>query len=116
MLDGVAQLADFNKKFMQDLAILEPFGHHNSCPLFFVVNVVQVQPAQLMKEQHVKLQILAEGVIKQVIFFYRPELYDLFVEHEYKPFSLAVQVSENHWQGRVNIELIGIDVYGLNKD
>jgi single-stranded-DNA-specific exonuclease len=113
VLDGTAQLADFNKKFMQDLAILEPFGHHNSCPLFFVVNVVQVQPAQLMKEQHVKLQIFAEGAIKSVVFFYRPELYQLFVNHEYKPFSLAVQVSENHWQGRVNIELIGIDVYGL---
>jgi len=113
ILDGQAQLVDFNKKFMQDLAILEPFGHHNSCPLFFVQNVVQVQPAQLMKDLHVKLQIFSDGVMKSVIFFYRPELYQQFVAHAQKPFSLAVQVSENHWQGRVNIELIGVDVYGL---
>lgn len=114
-LDSVAQLSDFNKKFMQDLAILEPFGHHNSTPLFFVSNVVQVTPAQLMKDLHVKLQVFAEGMIKSVVFFYRPELYELFVKQEQRPFNLAVQVSENHWQGRVNIELIGLDVQGLGE-
>lgn len=116
MLDSSAQLSDLNKKFMQDLAILEPFGHHNSTPLFFINNVAQVQPAQLMKDLHVKLQIFSDGVIKPVVFFYRPELYELFVKQEQRPFNLAVQVSENHWQGRVNIELIGLDVQGLAQD
>lgn len=112
-LDGQAKLNDLNRKFMQDLAILEPFGHHNSCPLFLLTNVVQVQPAQLMKDLHIKLQVFADGIIKSVIFFYRPELYQKFVAQAQRPFNLAVQVSENHWQGRVNIELIGIDVQGL---
>ena len=113
ILDAQAKLNDLNKKFMQDLAILEPFGHHNSCPLFLLTSVVQVKPVQLMKDLHIKLQIFADGIIKSVIFFYRPELYQKFVAQEQKPFNLAVQVSENHWQGRVNVELIGIDVQGL---
>lgn len=112
-LDATAQLSDLNSKFMQDLAMLEPFGHHNSCPAFLITDVVQVQPPQLMKEQHLKLQIFSDGVIKTVVFFYRPELYQKFVEQREQPFSLAVQVSENHWQGRVNVELIGLDVCGL---
>ena len=96
---------------MHDLSILEPFGHHNSTPLFLISNVVQIQPPQLMKDQHVKLQIFSAGVIKSVVFFYRPELYERFVQIEQQPFSLAVQISENHWQGRVSIELIGVDVH-----
>lgn len=114
-LDATAQLTDLNQKFMQDLAMLEPFGHHNSCPAFLVTDVVQVQPPQLMKEQHLKLHVFAEGVIKPVVFFYRPELYQKFIDQADRPFSLAVQVTENHWQGRVNVELIGIDVCGLER-
>ncbi len=114
-LDASAQLSDLNSKFMQDLAMMEPFGHHNSCPAFLITDVVQVQPPQLMKEQHIKLQVFADGVIKSVIFFYRPELYEQLVVQGQQPFSLAVQVTENHWQGRVNVELIGLDVCGLEK-
>lgn len=113
-LDALATLSDFNHKLMQDLALLEPFGHQNGCPLFLVENVVQVQPPQLMKEQHVKLHVFSDGVVKPVVFFYRPELYQKFVQQADRPFSLAVQASENHWQGRVNIELIGVDVCGVN--
>lgn len=112
-LDGEVRLVDLNKKFMQDLAQLEPFGHQNSCPAFWLNEVVQVQPPILMKDQHVKLQVFAEGVIKPVIFFYRPELYKKFVNQEQRSFGLAVQVTENHWQGRVSVELMGIDVCGL---
>jgi hypothetical protein len=27
-----------------------------------------------------------------------------------EPFDVAVQVSENHWNGAVSIEMIGVDV------
>ena len=112
-IDATATLPDFGHKLMHDLALLEPFGHQNPCPLFLVKDVVQVQAPQLMKELHVKLNVFCDGVVKPVMFFYRPELYPLFVKQADQKFSLVVQAAENHWQGRVNIELIGMDAAGL---
>ena len=110
VLDAVASLSDINHKLVSDMAHLEPFGHCNSVPSFFFKDVVQVQKPTLLKDQHVKCQIFADGVIKPVIFFYRPELYEWFLKQSEEPFNLAAQVSENHWNGRINIELLGLDV------
>lgn len=112
-LDAELALPDLDKNFMRNLSFLEPFGHQNSCPSFYLKNVVLVQQPILMKELHVKCQVFAQGIIKPVVFFNRPELYDSLIKHGDKKFDLAVQVTENHWQGRVNIELQGIDIAGL---
>lgn len=112
-LDAQVNLGDLTKKFMADMTHLEPFGHGNSQPLFYIKDVVQVQKPTLMKDAHVKCQVFADGVIKPVVFFNRPDLFELFLNQEQEPFSLATQVSENHWSGRVNIELMGVDVAGL---
>lgn len=113
VLDAQVNLADLTKKFISDMSHLEPFGHGNSQPLFYIKDVVQVQKPTLMKDAHVKCHIFADGVIKPVVFFNRPDLFELFVAQAEEPFSLAAQVSENHWGGRVNIELTGLDVAGL---
>jgi hypothetical protein len=54
--------------------------------------------------------MFAEGIIKPVVFFNRPHLFDFFLEHYENTFMVAARVSENHWKDRINIELIGIDV------
>jgi single-stranded-DNA-specific exonuclease len=110
VLDACASLSDINHKLINDMAYLEPFGHCNNTPSFLFKGVVQVQKPTLLKDQHVKCQVFADGIIKPVIFFYRPELYELFLKQNDEPFDLAAQVSENHWNGRVNIELLGLDV------
>ena len=115
VLDAQVNLADLNKKFVSDMAHLEPFGHGNSQPLFYCKDVVQVQKPTLMKDVHVKCHIFADGVIKPVVFFNRPELFERFVHQAEESFSLAANVSENHWSGRVNIELTGVDVAGLKE-
>lgn len=109
-VDAEVNLSDLNKKFIDDLEHLEPFGNSNEQPIFYVNNVVQVQKPQLLKDAHVKCFMFADGVIKPVIFFNRPELFVLFNEQYEATFTLAARVSENHWQDRVNIELIGVDV------
>jgi single-stranded-DNA-specific exonuclease len=109
-IDAEVGLSDLTKKFIDDLEHLEPFGNSNEQPIFYVNNVVQVQKAQLLKGAHVKCFMFAEGVIKPVMFFNRPELFEFFNEQYETSFTLAARVSENHWQDRVNIELIGVDV------
>lgn len=109
-VDGEVTLPDLNKKLLDDLEHLEPFGNSNEQPIFYVRNVMQVQKAQLLKDLHVKCFMFADGVIKPVMFFNRPELFEFFNEHYERSFILAARVSENHWQDRVNIELMGVDV------
>jgi single-stranded-DNA-specific exonuclease len=109
-IDGEVALSDLTKKFVADLEHLEPFGNSNAQPIFYVHDVVQVQKPQLLKDAHVKCFMFADGVIKPVMFFNRPQLFTLLNEQYEKAFMLAARVSENHWQDRINIELIGVDI------
>ncbi|MCK5632856.1 single-stranded-DNA-specific exonuclease RecJ [bacterium] len=109
-LDADVSLGDLNQKFMNDIAFLEPFGNENRQPMFYLKNVVQVQKPTLLKDLHVKCSVFSDGVIKPLIFFNRPELFEKLLEHGEKPLHLAAQISENHWGGRVSVELIGTDV------
>ena len=109
-IDAEVTLPDLTKKFIADLEHLEPFGNQNDQPIFYVDNVVQVQKPQLLKDVHVKCFMFAQGVIKPVIFFNRPQLFALLNEQYEKTFVLAARVSENYWQDRVSIELIGVDI------
>ncbi len=109
-IDAYAKLHDFNQKFMADMRHLEPFGCENEQPTFAIEDVVVVQKPQLLKEVHVKCSVFADGVIKPLIFFNRPDIYTMLVAHEHDTFSLAAQVQENHWNGRSTIELTGVDI------
>ena len=110
ILDAQVQLYEVTHKFMEDLAHLEPFGHENEPPLFYIKKVMQVQKPMLLKDQHVKAHVFSDGIIKPIIFFNRPELYHMLLELNDEPFDCACYVVENHWNGRVNIELQGIDI------
>ena len=112
-VDANLTLPDVNKRLMSDIAQLEPFGASHQEPLFHIRNVNLVNEPQLLKDAHVKGMIFAEGVLKPVIFFNRPELYQRFLRHGLEPFSLAATVTENHWNGKRNIEFCGVDVAGL---
>jgi len=54
--------------------------------------------------------IFSQGIIKPVIFFNRPDLYDVLQQQEDKPFHLAAHVIKNEWGGTVRTELQGIDI------
>ena len=109
-LDAHVQLPDLTKKFIDDLAHLEPFGNQNSHPVFYVKDAMLVQKPTLLKDAHVKCSIFSDGVIKPVIFFNRRELFDRLFNGQQESFDLAVQVHENHWNGKVSIELQGVDI------
>ncbi len=109
-IDAVAKLNDFNQKLMKDLKHLEPFGCQNREPLFMIEHAVLVQKPKLLKEQHVKCSVFADGVIKPIIFFNRPDLFEVLDRVDQESFSIAAHVNENYWNGRVNIELTGLDI------
>ncbi|MBP6892752.1 single-stranded-DNA-specific exonuclease RecJ [Candidatus Babeliales bacterium] len=107
---SVSGLEEFSSKLMQDLRLFEPFGHENPQPTFYVSGVVLVQKPQLLKDLHVKCTIFAQGVIKPVIFFNRPDLFDRLTAQADEPFDIVGQVMHNYWNGNYSIEIQGIDV------
>lgn len=109
-VDAQAELGDLTKKIITDMHHLEPFGHENKQPVFHIRNVTLVQKPTLLKDAHVKCQIFADGIIKSVIFFSRPELYQVLMTRGDEPFDVVAHVTENHWNDRINIELQGLDI------
>ncbi len=103
-------LEEFSSKLMQDLRFFEPFGHQNPQPTFYVSDVVLVQKPQLLKELHLKCSVFAQGVIKSVIFFNRPDLFDALVAQGDESFDIVGQAVHNYWNGNYTIEIQGIDV------
>lgn len=109
-LDAELTLPELTRTFVDDLQRLEPFGNENEQPLFYIKRVIMVQGPMLLKDQHVKCHIFADGIIKPIIFFNRPDLYQRLTALAGNQFDCAAYVTENHWNGNVNIELQGIDI------
>ena len=57
-----------------------------------------------------KARLFSEGVIKPIIFFNRPDIFEWLLTHAAATFSVAAYVTENHWNGKVTLELIGLDI------
>lgn len=114
-LDAQITLPDVTKKIVDDMHHFEPFGAENREPQFLLKQVSIVQKPQLLKEAHIKCSVFADGIIKPLIIFNSPLLYEPLLAQEEEPFDVAVQITANHWQGRTNIELLGLDVAGLRK-
>jgi single-stranded-DNA-specific exonuclease len=108
-IDAPLLLSDVTKKFMHDVALLEPFGCENPVPTFYIPYATLIEKPVLLKDAHVKCRIFADGVIKPIIFFNKPELFDFLQDLE-QAYSFAVQVVENQWQGASTYEFHGIDV------
>ncbi len=109
-LDAELSLPEVNKKLLSDLSYLEPFGNENTQPLFYLQQVTLVDNPVILKDAHVKCMVFKDGILKPVIFFNRPEMYTLLMERKNDHLSLAVYVTENHWNGKVSIELQGVDI------
>lgn len=115
MVDAQADLSEFSSKLMDDMRLFEPFGHENPQPTFYISGVVLVKRPQLLKDLHVKCTVFADGVIKPVMFFNRPELFERLTVQADEPFDIIAQVMHNYWNGSYSIELQGIDVAGLKE-
>ena len=112
-LDASLTLPDVNQKLVKDMQFFHPFGAQNSEPAFLLKNVTVIQKPQLLKDSHVKCTVFADGIVKPLIFFNRPDIYQMLMEKEGAVFDVAVQISENHWQGRISVELMGLDIAGV---
>lgn len=110
IVDAPLEFADINQLLVKDLLRLEPFGIGNEEPVFILSNLTQVKPPRLMKDKHVKVTAFAQGVVKPIVFFNRPELYEVFQTLDDKPFSVVGTITQNEWNESISTEILGIDI------
>jgi single-stranded-DNA-specific exonuclease len=109
-VDAPLDLSDVTHQLTHDLDRLEPFGAGNEEPVFSIPNLSLVRAPRLMKDKHVKVMAFSNGMLKPIIFFNRPELYDYFLNLGDNEFEVAATISRNEWNGKVSTELLGLDV------
>ncbi len=94
-------------KFMAMLKQFAPFGPGNRSPVFVSRNLV-ADDIRLMgaDNSHLRFKPKQEGVRHnpiQAVAFRMGELYDQLLSG--KPFDLVYSLEENHWKGRVTLQL-----------
>jgi len=109
-IDANLELQDMKQKLLHDLEQLEPFGNQNEQPLFLIKDLSLLKKPSILKDRHVKCFVFSQGVIKDLIFFNRPELHPHLSEMGDKVFDVAAYVVKNEWNGKINIELQGLDL------
>jgi single-stranded-DNA-specific exonuclease len=109
-LDAEICLSEVNKKLTSDMQYLEPFGNENTQPVFYLRNATLVDGPTVLKEVHIKCTVFSDGVLKPMIFFNRPDLYQSLLNKKDEPIDFAVCVVTNEWNGKVSVELQGLDV------
>lgn len=108
--DAELSLPEANYKLLHDMHYLEPFGAENEAPVFWLKKVALLEGPTLLKDEHVRCSLFADGVIKPVIFFGRPDLYAPLAQIGDELFHCAVRVVENEWEGQRRIEFYGVDI------
>lgn len=109
-LDAMLSLSEVNKKLIDDISYMEPFGNENGQPIFYLRNVNIIGTPMLLKDNHTKFMVFSDGVLKPVIFFNRPEIYNILMSKKLESVSLAVYVTQNYFNGQMSVELQGIDI------
>lgn len=109
-LDAEISLSEVNKKLTDDMQYLEPFGNENSQPIFYLRKATLIEGPTILKDAHIKCTLFSDGVLKPIIFFNRPDLYQPLLNKKEEPIDFAVCVITNEWNGKVSVELQGLDV------
>ena len=108
IIDSILDVDEINEKLWNDLKLLEPFGACNSIPIFCIRNI-QIKDVVILKDLHVKATIQSDKNFCSIIFFNKPELYNILKTIN-TTIDVLAKVVQNNWNNKSKIELIGIDI------
>lgn len=105
-IDAEIKLHEIDAKFYQVLKQFAPFGPQNMKPVFVARNVMERGYGRLLKDKHLKIDILdpeKPDVFYPAIGFNMSDKYRIIKSG--KPFDVAFTVEENEWNGNVSLQL-----------
>lgn len=109
-IDVQINLSDITPKFFNIIKQFAPFGPGNMRPIFMSDHLMVYGYPQILKEQHLKFSVRQEGSQKiyNAIGFGMAHFYELVLEG--KPFKMAYNVEENHYNGNTSLQLMIRDI------
>jgi single-stranded-DNA-specific exonuclease len=98
-------LAHLDSKFLGILKQMGPYGPGNMNPVFYSQRCKEKGWAKVVGEDHLKLQIIAEGMNHPIDAIAFKQAHHLDTVRAGKPFSILYTIEENEWQGMVKLQL-----------
>ncbi len=96
-------LSEITPNFWQQLKAFAPFGPGNRNPVFVSFGVEDTGYAQVLKTQHLRLQLRQNGSTGiRAMAFKQAEHFPGVKE---QAFHICYTIQENHWNGRTNLQL-----------
>jgi single-stranded-DNA-specific exonuclease len=111
VIDAKLSLSQITDRFYKILKQFAPFGPGNMQPVFLAENVLLKYPPRVLKEKHLKITVFQPEnpmVMFDAIGFDFAEVADKIDEGV--PFDIVFTVDENHWNGKVSLQLMIKDV------
>ncbi len=103
MVDTEVCMADMDKKFVNILKQMEPFGPGNMRPTLMCRNLSSRFSPRIVGKNHLKLAVTDGTVHMDAIGFNQG--YRLAEIAKSSKYSLAFTLDENEWNGRVNLQM-----------
>lgn len=103
------ELGHVTSDFYKVLRQFAPFGPANHNPVFVSKNVEAFGSIDLLKDEHIRLQVMQDGSTPlHAIAFGMRKYYDQFSVNQ--QFTIAYSIEENHWGGKTKLQLMIKDI------
>jgi single-stranded-DNA-specific exonuclease len=103
------ELNQITPVFYNVLRQFAPFGPANRNPVFVSTKVSAFGPIDLLKDEHVRLQVKQEsGPAMHAIAFGMKNYFEQFSQHQ--EFTICYSIEENHWGGKKKLQLMIKDI------
>jgi single-stranded-DNA-specific exonuclease len=99
-LDAEVRLRDLDWNLLRWHELLQPFGHGNPQPLFFVRGVEPALAPRILKEKHLALRLRQEGRFQRAIYFGGAE-----EPLPQPPWDVAFRITADEYEGELRLQM-----------
>lgn len=108
IIDAMIDFEVINMSFYNIIRQMEPFGPENMRPVFISKNVTNSGYSKLVKDVHIKFDLIQHGCKMSGIGFNMKDKFHLIESN--LPIDIVYTLDENEWNGNKTIQLKVIDV------
>lgn len=108
VIDTELDFKQLTKNFYNILCQMEPYGPENMRPVFISRNILDTGYSKIVKEQHIKFNIMQDNIVFTGIGFNMIDKFDTLKSG--KPVDIVYTLDENEWNGEKHIQLKVIDL------
>lgn len=107
-IDAVVPFAELTPKFYRTLSRMEPFGPENPAPVFMAASVRDDGGSRIVKEKHLRISVIQDGIHFSGIGFNLGHKMPLF-DHG-AAVDIAFTLDENEWKNQKTLQLRILDL------